>query len=283
MSAPLVLAVGASALWAAVALVVLPRSLRTGPEMLPLPVRALRAVVIAVPLVLSDAPDLARHLRPAGRDDGPAGRRWARRRGLAYSSALCALGLLATWALDCPPWLAAPVVVACGALGPAALLAGLAREAELRRLRLRYELVDLLRTVATMVTGGLTVLYSLEVVSRYRGALHAELADALRLLQSGQLVEEALDVFAARCATTDVTEAVRAVQGALEGQRADNAKLFLAIASNMEVLLRQEAEVRRAQGMLKTQLAFGLLGLPPFIAALAYPLVMMVLKTVQGS
>jgi len=80
-----------------------------------------------------------------------------------------------------------------------------------------------------------------------------------------------------------VTEAVRTVQGALEGQRADNAKLFLAMASNMEVLLRQEAEVRRAQGMLKTQLAFGLLGLPPFIAALAYPLVMMVLKTVQGS
>jgi hypothetical protein len=68
----------------------------------------------------------------------------------------------------------------------------------------------------------------------------------------------------------------------MEGRRTDNAPLLLNMARSMETLLRQEAEVRRSQGMLKTQLAFGLLGLPPFLAAIAYPLAMMVLKTVQG-
>jgi hypothetical protein len=276
------LALGASAVWVAVALMVLPRSLRTGPEMLPVPLRALQAVVTAVPLVIADTEGLARHLRAAGRDDGPDGVRWARGRSVVYCVALCTLALLASWALSCPNWLVPPVVAACGAFGPVGLLAGLAREADLRRIRLRTELVELMRGVATMVTGGLTVLFSLEVVSHYRGTLNAELADALRLLQSGVLVDEALDVFAARCATEDVTEAVRALQGAMEGRRTDNAPLLLNMARSMETLLRQEAEVRRSQGMLKTQLAFGLLGLPPFLAAIAYPLAMMVVKTVQG-
>jgi hypothetical protein len=282
MTTSLGLALGASTLLGVVAFVVLPRSLRTGVDLLPSPLRALHMAVTAVPLVMGDSSRLSQHLRMAGCDDGPAGVRWARRRSWVYSSVLSALGMLASFALGCPPWLAPVVMTACGALGPGTLLAGLGREADLRRIRLRYELVDLLRALANMVAGGLSIRYSLEVVAHYRGALHAELADALRLLQSGVLLEEALDRFAQRCATDDVTEAVRALQGALGGRRTDNAALLVTMARSLETMLRQEAQVRRAQGMLRTQLAFGLLGLPPFLTAIAYPVGMMILQAVRG-
>src|SRR5438874_1142227 len=115
MTASLALAVAASALLALVAVVVLPRSHRSSADLLPSPLRALHMVVRAVPLVVGDAPGLARHLRAAGRDDGPAGVRRARARSLVYCLVLGVLGLLACVALAPPPWLVPLVVAACGA------------------------------------------------------------------------------------------------------------------------------------------------------------------------
>jgi len=250
------------------------------------PLRAL----LANPLLPWPLPLLARVLILDA--DGPAARRfrwrmihaglsgqsvaWFRRTQLAMA-AICAAPLgagLLTGLL--PGAVVGPWLLASLAIGILAPLLMLSHRAAQRRQTFRRELVGILYDLAGLVTAGMTLEAALHELAGEEGDLHAELRAALVLTGAGVALDETLSQLIERCATAEVTGALRRIITARENGEKRVAPALGEMASSLTAQLRSERRTAKARAMLASIGLLALFGLPPVIVVVLYPVAVQV-------
>jgi Flp pilus assembly protein TadB len=246
---------------------------RFSAALLPWPLRLIRQI-----LLLDARGPAAGRLRwrliHAGQHHSPA---WVRGRQALVAGILVAVVVAGSWAGLVPSIATVPLVAGACVAGITLPLADLSWRARARREQMRYELVPLLHALAALAAAGLTLEQGLHEAAAGEGVLAAELRRALELRSTGVGLDEALRVLAERCATPEVTAALRRIVAARRGGIGRVSPALRELAASTRRRLRQQRRERKARALLGTTALLALLGLPPILGAVLYPVVVLAL------
>jgi Flp pilus assembly protein TadB len=216
--------------------------------------------------------------------EGHHGPAWVRTRQAGLAIVFVCVAWACLWTGVIPPGALPPALLLAAAAGVVVPYADLAYRASQRRERLCQDLVPFLYAIAALVAAGATLERALAEVASEEGELTGELAEALKLRGTGVSLQETLRVMHERCATPEVTGALRCIVLArrrgegMAGTAGHVAPALRALAESTLRRLLQRRRERKERARLTSTALLVLLCLPALMVSVLYPAVIMALR-----